>query len=556
MHKILHFHLPKTGGTALRHHLIEQLGAARVTPSIVGMRLNDAVSKWDNLDVISGHFSLRQGDRLPADRCGMTVLRDPIDRFLSDYFFSKSDNAERLLDARKHTLGLDEYLESLSLQERNCLSLQIEMLYPLGTSSQTTLSTNDKLAASVLALDGFQLLGVQEELEDFACMLDAHYMWPPLPLEIHNATSLRVSADDLKPYQRQHLQKLLEAEFELYQQATRRFKRERRKFIGRSPGPNKELPLITDRVELASASSLAIETVQDFGDRRCIVKGVRMTGEISGHECVMMDERFSIAIDFVACEMIDELNIGIAIKDELGQLVFGTNSLLLGSIYSVFPGQYTAQFDMLNRTGHGRYSVDAALVRSDSHYDGCYHWVEQIAFFEVYESASKHFEGRLLMDAEVALTATSPEASWKRAPSTGPSRLVRSLGRMNEPLSQFMSTISPMCDPAHLDVGTDVLLSLRVENLGDEGWPAFGLQHVALSYRWLTTEGRIVVADGLRTRLPFDMSPANTVIVPLRVRVPRERGDLRLVVSLVQEGVAWFVEKNPNSGHVFHIRLT
>lgn len=548
MPKILHFHLPKTGGTAIRHHLIEQMGASHVSPSVVGMRMEDALLQWEGIDAISGHFSLHQADQLPADRSALTVLRDPIDRFLSEYFFAKSDNAGRLLDARKHAMDLDAYLESLSPREQTGFSLQIEMLYPLGTHSQETLSPDEKLAASVHALDLFELIGIQDELEDFASMLDARFAWPAKPLEQKNVTSLRFHADSLKPHQQHNLHKLLEREFELYQQARNRFRRDRRAFIVRASTSTRIImENNSPSADAAPDEGVPVKVPGDFGDRRCEIKEVFVFGEVSGRDYAAAGEQLTISINVMAHEAIDQLNIGIAIKDERGLLIFGTNAMLLGNIYSLSPGMYTVQFHMLNRVTHGRYSVDVALVRTLSHYEGCYHWLEQAAFFEVHEAAASHFEGRLLMDADVEMISASSDASWTRVPYTESKRQIRSLGRINKPLEQFASAITPMCQLEQLDGGADVLLPMRVENLGDEVWPTFGQQPVVLSYRWLAADGTVLVADGLRTRLPSDVSPGSAVIVPLKVRVPYEKGDCRLLISLVQEGVAWFAESNPDS---------
>ena len=78
MRKIFHLHLPKTGGMALQAFFAEQLGAARVSPSLGGIKLADALLQWQDIQAISGHFAARQGDTLPRDRLCLTVLRDPI----------------------------------------------------------------------------------------------------------------------------------------------------------------------------------------------------------------------------------------------------------------------------------------------------------------------------------------------------------------------------------------------------------------------------------------------------------------------------------------------
>jgi hypothetical protein len=555
MRKILHFHLPKTGGSAIRHHLIQQMGVSSVSSSIVGMRLSDALLQWEGLDAISGHFTLHQADQLPTDRCALTVLRDPIDRFLSEYFYAKSDNAGRLLDARKHAMDLDAYLESLSPQERSDFQLQIEMLYPLGTLSQTTLSAEEKLVASAHALEKFELIGVQEELEDYAAMLDMHFAWPAKALVQKNVTSLRFNADALKSYQRKNLHSLLESEFELYELARNRFRRDRRMCITRSTAPPAGTADESGTSTPGLADDVTINAPRDFGDRRCVVSEVSVSGEISGRGFVSAGEQLTISIVLLANESIDALNIGIAIKDERGLLIFGTNSMLLGHVYTLEPGVFTVQFRMLNRMARGRYGVDVALVRSLIHYEGCYHWLEQACFFEAQDAAVSHFEGLLLMDAEVAMTSSLHRAAWTRLPYTQSKRQIHSLGRINKPLEQFAATITPMCQLDQLDSGTDVLLPMRVENLGAEIWPTFGQQPVVLSYRWLTAEGVVMVADGLRTRLPSDVSPGGAVLVPLRVRVPYEKGGHQLLISLVQEGVTWFAESNPNSTRLMKLSI-
>ena len=96
----------------------------------------------------------------------------------------------------------------------------------------------------------------------------------------------------------------------------------------------------------------------------------------------------------------------------------------------------------------------------------------------------------------------------------------------------------------------DICVPVRIENISREPWAASGKKSVALTYRWLAKNGDVVVADGVRTRLPGDVLPGRAVIIPMQVTVPSERQPLQLVISLVQEAVAWFVDKNPASSHV------
>ncbi|MFC3652359.1 Wzt carbohydrate-binding domain-containing protein [Dyella humi] len=554
MQKILHFHIPKTGGIAIRQYLIEQLGEQCVSPSVLGNRLSDALLRWRDMRAISGHFSLYQGDQLPVDRCNITVLRNPIDRFLSQYFFEKSDNADRLLDAKVHALDLDDYLENLSIDKPEAVSCQMGMLYPLGTSSRTELSTNEKYEAAVRSLELFELVGIQDELDDFSSMLDARFSWKPVPLRFKNVASQRLPSSALSASQQSKLNYLLECELELYQQAKARFKQLRRNFIRTSVSMlDKGMPL--DHRRQTAAAPTAIEQARDFGDRRCSVLQVSVEGEISGANHVMVGEHCNISISFKVDQSIDELNIGIAIKDEQGSLIFGTNTMLLGNVYAVIPGEYCASFQMLNRAPIGRYVVDVALVRSETHYQGCYHWLEKAASFQVHETAAAYFEGQILMDANVELVAMSPSASWSSITHVPSNSVMRSLGRNNKPLSEFASKITPMCSMDQFYLGLDVFVPMHISNISGETWNAFGQQPVTLSYRWLTKDNEVIISDGLRTRLPTDVPAGGSIIVPMKIRPPSKSGEFQLVLSLVQESVAWFVDKAPQTAHITQINL-
>lgn len=539
----------------MRQYFIEQIGDGHVTPALVALSLRDALLEWADFAVISGHLSVYQGDRLPTDRVNLTVLRDPMNRFLSEYFFSKNDNSHRMLDARKHRLGLEAYLESLSMQERSVFSTQIELLYPLGTSSQQRLGINEKLVSSIAALDKFQFVGLQEELDDFACMVDVSQNWPSRPLSVKNVTSQRAAIAELSSSERKRLGDFLEPEFELYRHAQASFSRLRRSFIQNSFVVQRtDLP---EAIENDSSHDAVLEMAHaDFGDRRCFIKGVSAKGDVSGVGSALRGEILTITVEIIAAQAIDSLNIGIAIKDGRGVLMYGTNSMLLGCGYSLASGEYNANVMMLNRLPIGSYRVDAALIPDETHYDGCYHWLEYAAVFEVADTAINTFQGSVHMDADIELVAVSPTAACNLFACLTSNRQIRSLGKLNEALHDFSGVITPLCNLTDAEIGADLLMDIKIQNVGGEVWPASGRQNVVATYRWIDAAGSMVVADGIRTKLPTDLHPGLSVVIPLHVKAPAEAGHFFLTVSMVQEGVAWFVEKKPSSAHTFRVALT
>lgn len=84
-------------------------------------------------------------------------------------------------------------------------------------------------------------------------------------------------------------------------------------------------------------------------------------------------------------------------------------------------------------------------------------------------------------------------------------------------------------------------LLVRIENLGQTTWRA-GLQRrgLHLSYHWWTPDVMPVTWDGVRTVLPIDIQPGESVLVEMTVTPPSAPGDYLLDIDLLQEGVRWF----------------
>lgn len=297
MQNLLHFHIPKTGGSALRVYLADQLGEQHVSPAIVGLQLADACVRWRNMQVISGHFCVRWGDRLPQDRFNLTVLRDPIDRFLSEFYFVKRHNSERLLNSKAQMLDLDAYLEALTPSDCEDALVQVGMLFPLGGSLSETpvkLSVNDKVAAAMRAIEDFQLIGVQEELDDFTCVLETRLGWQAKQLGHVMVTAARIKKQELSPSQYRHLQRLLEPELEVYQRAKARFAGDRRDAIracsshmavAAPVGAASVRELAINHQEIADERTSQASTATEFGDKRCVITGVQIKGEVAGGDC-------------------------------------------------------------------------------------------------------------------------------------------------------------------------------------------------------------------------------------------------------------------------------
>ncbi len=97
--------------------------------------------------------------------------------------------------------------------------------------------------------------------------------------------------------------------------------------------------------------------------------------------------------------------------------------------------------------------------------------------------------------------------------------------------------------PAALSFGAGSLnvVEVAITNQGRLSWSSDAQPPFYVSYHWLDEDmRRVVMYDGLRTRLPRTLAPNDTIRVRLPVRAPRRTGRYRLGWDVVQEGRLWF----------------
>jgi hypothetical protein len=255
----------------------------------------------------------------------------------------------------------------------------------------------------------------------------------------------------------------------------------------------------------------------------------------------MVGEALTLDLEFVAHETTADVAAGFLIRDERGLPVFGTNSWALGRSCTIGPGTYRATFSLLNRMECGAYTIDVNLARNGSPYLGCHHLKEQACRFDVHELATPYFHGRVMMDPSVDFAPLSPGASIRVADADiAPPRPALSTGRFNPSLTDYRARLRPLQAIDRTPIGTELLLELDVGNTGTQSWPCDGKQPVCVSYHWLDRSGAMVEFDGVRSRLPRDIAPGETIRVVAFVRAPQRAGAMHLRWTLVQEGVAWF----------------
>jgi hypothetical protein len=106
--------------------------------------------------------------------------------------------------------------------------------------------------------------------------------------------------------------------------------------------------------------------------------------------------------------------------------------------------------------------------------------------------------------------------------------------------------------PTEMIVDQTISPEVAIKNASSKTWPnkpdPRGRNAVNFSYHWLDRKRQMVVFDGLRTPLPRDLNPGESVTLRALIRAPEKPGEYLLHVTLVQEAVAWFSDRD--GGHV------
>ncbi|WP_347485397.1 ABC transporter ATP-binding protein [Vandammella animalimorsus] len=92
---------------------------------------------------------------------------------------------------------------------------------------------------------------------------------------------------------------------------------------------------------------------------------------------------------------IESLVLGFGVKDRFGQMIFGTNTWHTRQQISQLTAGETVTFNVgfQANLGVGSYSIHCSLVKSESHVEKNFHWIDRAAIFEVINTTKPLFVG-------------------------------------------------------------------------------------------------------------------------------------------------------------------
>lgn len=231
-HSLLFLHIPKTGGTTLRNIIARQFSNDVIFS--IGPIINEAIQQFrelphssrSRLRLLQGHMAFGLHTYLDPPAAYFTLLRNPIERAFSDYYYVKT-NHHHPLHEQVAGMGMGDYLQSrLTGQLSNG---QTRLLCgdchqgELGIPGVRPLQTQDMHVAIENLHKHFITVGLQERFDETLVLLKRKLRWK-LPLYTKaNVAPAGSGVEALSESDRRLIAQHNELDTQLYEAAARMF---------------------------------------------------------------------------------------------------------------------------------------------------------------------------------------------------------------------------------------------------------------------------------------------------------------------------------------------
>ena len=135
--------------------------------------------------------------------------------------------------------------------------------------------------------------------------------------------------------------------------------------------------------------------LKGIGRVSCILRRYPiLSGENSQSNVICSGENAVITVEIEPSQNIDDLTVGILIRDKYGQDIFGTNTFHHKVDVTLKKDEVCrCLFKLRMSIGTGKYTLTAALHSKDTHVDDCFHWADNIASFQIAGNYDKQYVG-------------------------------------------------------------------------------------------------------------------------------------------------------------------
>lgn len=248
--KIVFIHIPKTAGTTLHEILVKQFPPEQVCPERFNGLAGYACADLARWRLFSGHFDFTNAQLIPGQKLFVTVLRDPVKRLNSLYYFQRAHHPEIAQQDSLHLAKLASRLspaEFFALDEvrahpsiNNAMTQVLSGMWPMyrwehaypDYAERRDLDMAALLKKAITNMDSLSAIGTTERFDDsLEYIMTSIGMETPALYESKMVLD-KISTEDpglhtverreFSPYELELIQPLIEYDIQLYNIATAR----------------------------------------------------------------------------------------------------------------------------------------------------------------------------------------------------------------------------------------------------------------------------------------------------------------------------------------------
>jgi lipopolysaccharide transport system ATP-binding protein len=122
-----------------------------------------------------------------------------------------------------------------------------------------------------------------------------------------------------------------------------------------------------------------------YGTFEANIVDVVIAGENSKSNVISSGETAEIRISIHSKIDLDDVTVGILIRDKFGQDIFGTNTYYQDNLKIDLKKDVLGEcvFRLRMDIGIGKYTLTTALHSKNTHIENCFHWADNAASFEI-----------------------------------------------------------------------------------------------------------------------------------------------------------------------------
>lgn len=231
---VIFLHIPKTAGTTIRDITRRQYSPKAIfspkssfTASIRKEQASLDIPRAEKLKLIQGHFGFGIHEHLAQHCTYFTLLRDPIERCISSYFYMRRTASHRhykTINSRYQTL--EKYIKSGFIKKHSLDNLQVRFLSGLrGEINQDALSREALEYAKFNLVNNFLVVGIVEEFDQSLLLLQKKLGWKNIFYSPVNRTENKTERNDLSLKTFELIKQDNELDIELYEYGFQIFKK-------------------------------------------------------------------------------------------------------------------------------------------------------------------------------------------------------------------------------------------------------------------------------------------------------------------------------------------